>query len=397
MDPRYAVVTGAWLTQFLIIGLMFSYGLFVKIFETEFGWSRTMLSGAMSLAFLVMGILAIFGGRLNDRYGPRLVLGVTGTLYGVGFALISQVTAPWQLFAIFGLFIGLGMSTHDVVTLSTVARWFERRRGIMTAVVKVGTAAGQATLPLLAAFLIALTGWQDALIILGAMASIGLVIAAMLMRKAPESAVSSPAGQGITFAEARRTRAFWTFCAIQFLFFPALMTIPLHIVVHAQDLGFDPLGAAALLTVASSASAIGRLAVGFFSDRLGGRLAYLMCFVPLTGSLLALLVADEIMLLYAVMAVYGFAHGGFFTVVSPTVADYFGLRAHGAIFGVILFFGTIGGSIGPILAGRIFDIQGSYDMAFLALAGMAALGLLLAISLPAPAGVAKGQDNRQPA
>ena len=183
MDKRYFVVAGACLTQFTIIGLLFSYGLFFKVFEEEFGWSRTLLSGAMSLAFLMMGVLAIFGGRLNDRYGPRIVLSITGLFYGAGFALISQVSQPWQLFAIFGLFIGLGMSTHDVVTLSTVARWFEKRRGIMTAVVKIGTAAGQATLPLLAAFLIAWIGWRDALIVLGVLASGVLLRRTVLMLK----------------------------------------------------------------------------------------------------------------------------------------------------------------------------------------------------------------------
>jgi MFS family permease len=154
-DPRYKVVFGAWLTQFTVIGLLFSYGLLFKIFETEFGWSRTLLSACTSLAFLMMGVLAIFSGRLNDRYGPRAVLGVAGTLYGLGFALISQVSEPWHLFAIFGLLLGVGLSTHDVVTLSTVARWFQRRRGVMTGVVKVGTAAGQVAIPPLAALLIA--------------------------------------------------------------------------------------------------------------------------------------------------------------------------------------------------------------------------------------------------
>ena len=136
LDKRYLIVLGACLTQFTIIGLLFSYGLFFKALETEFGWSRTLLSGCTSIAFLVMGSLAFFGGRLNDRYGPRAVLAVAGTLCGLGYAFLSQVSQPWQLFVIFGLFIGVGMSSHDVVTLSTIARWFQQRRGIMTGVVK---------------------------------------------------------------------------------------------------------------------------------------------------------------------------------------------------------------------------------------------------------------------
>ena len=143
IDPRYAVVAGACLTQFVIVGLMFSYSIFFKTFEEEFGWSRTTLSAALSLAFVMMGLLAGVMGHLGDRLSPRLMLAINGILYGLGFALISQVSEPCQLFARFAIFIGLGMSTHDVVTLSTVARYFDKRRGIMTGVVKTGTAAGQ--------------------------------------------------------------------------------------------------------------------------------------------------------------------------------------------------------------------------------------------------------------
>ena len=115
IDPRYAVVTGACLTQLIIVGLMFAYSIFFKTFEDEFGWSRTVLSTAMSLSFLVMGLLAGLMGHLSDRLGPRRVLAVNGFAYGIGYALMSQVSEPWQLFAIFTVLIGLGMSVSMVV------------------------------------------------------------------------------------------------------------------------------------------------------------------------------------------------------------------------------------------------------------------------------------------
>ena len=86
--------------------------------------------------------------------------------------------------------------------------------------------------------------------------------------------------------------------------------------------------------------------------------------------------------LFAAVAVYDFAHGGLFPVVSPTVAEFFGTRAHGAIFGRLVFFGTIGAVVGPVVAGRIFDVTGSYDFAFGGLAAMGAVGLVLALTLP---------------
>ena len=395
LDSRYTVVFGACLTQFTIIGLLFSYGIFFSVFETEFGWSRTLLSSASSLAFLMMGVLAMVGGRLSDRYGPRRVLTVSGVLYGIGFALISQVTEPWQLFLIFGTFIGIGLSTHDVVTLSTIGRWFELRRGVMTGVVKVGTAMGQVAVPPLAALLILSFGWRLALIMLGMSAVVLLLIAALAMKNPPvktgHSARVMQVGQ--TFRDARKSRIFWTMCAIQFLFFPSLMTVPLHLAVHGMDLGMTAAQAASLLSVIGASSIAGRLVIGGLVDKIGGRNAYAICFLFLITSLIALMYITGHWPLFVVIAFYGFAHGGFFTVVSPTVAKYFGMRAHGAIFGTVLFFGTIGGSIGPILAGLVFDTVGSYQLAFLGLTMLAVAGLVLVLTLPTVNNVADQETS----
>lgn len=384
LDPRYAVVAGACLTQFMVIGLLFSYSLFFKTFEDEFGWSRTTLSAAASLSFLMMGVLATFFGHLGDRFGPRPVLATTGLLTGLGFALISQVSAPWHLFLIFGLLISVGMSTHDVITLSTVARWFKRRRGMMTGVVKTGTAVGQMLMPLAAALLIADIGWRAAAMTLGVGAAFFLLIAALLMKRPPAAAETSdnpdePTGN---LRSAMGSRVFWTLCAIQFLFFPTLTTVPLHIPVHGMDLGMANTTAAALLSTAAGASAIGRLTVGGFSDRIGGKKGYLLCLTPLIVSLGSLLAFEQTWLLFTAMVIYGFAHGGLFTIVAPTLTEFFGTRAVGAIFGAVVFFGTVGGAIGPILAGRIFDLTGSYAPAFITLAAMAMLGILLTLTLP---------------
>ena len=387
-DPRYIVLFGACLTQFTVIGMLFSFGLFLPSFEAELGWSRTFLSTCTALAFFIMGVLAMPGGRLSDALGPRIVLAVTGTLYGVGFVLMSQVSAQWQLVVIFGTLIGLGLSSHDVVTLSTIARWFPKRRGIMSGVVKVGTAIGQIVLPLGAALLIVAYGWREALLMLGIMSSILLLIAALSMRRPPAPVAGTAASaSGASFAQARQglsARVFWTLCAIQFLFFPALMSIPLHLAVHGMDLGMTQTLAATLLSVIGGASIAGRLIMGALVDRIGGKKAYSLCLLVLFASLSALTLTSTHAALFAVVAVYGFSHGALFVVVSPTVAEYFGMRAHGAIFGTVLFFGTLGGSVGPILTGWAFDSFGSYTPAFTALALCAAIALVLARTLPKP-------------
>ena len=390
-DSRYLVVLGAGLTQFMIIGLLFSYGIFFKAFEDEFGWSRTLLSACTALAIFIMGVLAIFSGRMNDRFGPRRVLCVSGLLYGAGFVMLSRVEASWQLFAIFGTVLAVGLSAHDVVTLSTIARWFERRRGVMSGIVKVGTACGQILLPPIAAGLITWLGWRDALVVLGVAAGIVLFAAAMLMQRPPKEGnvsdkllIDGLGSFGASFAQARSSLIFWTICAIQLLFFPALMTIPLHLAVHGMDLGLSQGAAAGLLSVIGAASIAGRLVVGALFDRIGGRNVYVVCLLILMGTLSGFALIEALGLLYLITALYGFCHGGLFVVVSPTVASYFGMRAHGTIFGAVLFFGTVGGSIGPVLTGLAFDHFTSYAPAFLTLAASAAVAFVLALTLPVP-------------
>jgi len=159
------------------------------------------------------------------------------------------------------------------------------------------------------------------------------------------------------------------------------MTVPVHIVVHGVDLGLDVGRAAAVLALIGGISMVGRILVGGFVDRIGGRNAYLVCFGALVASLFALLNITDPIWLFGFALIYGFSHGGFFTVVSPTIAELFGMRSHSTIFGIVVFCGTLGGAIGPLLAGMVFDARQSYQPAFLVLTGLAVLGLLLVLTL----------------
>ena len=370
-----------------MIGSMFAYGVFFPALESELGWSRTLLSGCISLSFLVMGIGAIGAGQLNDSFGARGVMMAAGLIYGTGYVLMYYLAAPWQLFVLYGFFIGLGLATHDVVTLSIIARNFSRRRGTMTGVVKVGTACGQIVIPLVASVLLAAYGWRIAFVALGVGAGLLLMFAGYwlgLNVEQPGQDATPQARTGMPFKQALRSRALWILCVVQFSFFPTLATIPVHLPVFAQDMGMQAAAAAALLAVIGGVSIVGRLLIGNAADRIGGRLSMFICLVILTSSLAFLTTAETHLELYVFASIYGVGHGGLFTVVSPTIAEYFGMRAHGALFGVVLFCGTLGAAGGPLLAGWIFDQTGSYGIAFWGLAGMAATAALLVLTLPRP-------------
>ncbi len=407
----YRIVAAGFVIQGVVIGAMFAYGVFFRELEAEFGWSRTMISGASSLSFVVMGVLAIVAGKLNDKIGPRILITASALCFGIGYGAMSRLQAPWELFLFYGLLAGIGYSTHDVVTLSTITRWFVRRRGAMTGVVKVGTGVGQLLVPVIAAALIAAFGWRNAAFIIGAASMLILLVVAQLMRRDPRSMGQHPDGvaiegaraptgaeeTGMSVAEAAGTRQFWILCAAQLTIFFCLLTVMIHIVPHATDLGIAPAVAATILSTIGGASIAGRLTIGMLADRLGGRRSLGVSFLILLASFLLLQSAETAWMLFLFALIYGFAHGGFFTVMSPTLAEFFGTGSHGVIFGIVLFCGTIGGAAGPLLAGTLFDTTGSYETVFLILTGFCLMGLILTAALQpikSPATVAARESAR---
>lgn len=394
----YNIVAAGFVTQAVCIGAMFTYGLFFKELQIAFGWSRTMISGASSMAFLIMGGGAAVAGALNDRIGPRIILTTSAVATGIGYLLMAGIQSLWQLYVLYGCLVGLGFATHDVITLSTTARWFVKRRGTMSGLLKVGTGAGQLTVPMITSVLIAAYGWRQTYLILGGFTMITLVAAAQLMRRDPQCMGLQPDGESqirqhdttpkdsteLPLAAIARSRLFWYICLAEFAGFFSIFTIIVHIVPYARDIGLSPAIAAGLLSTIGGVSMLGRIVMGAANDRLGGRQSLIICFSVLSASLVWLLLASNAWMLYLFAIVYGFAHGSLFTVISPTIAELFGTHSHGLLFGLVLFSGTLGGSTGPLLAGFLFDHTGTYQIVLIVLTLMASLGLFM-VTLLRPA------------
>ncbi len=376
------------------MGTFHTYGVFFKELQREFGWSRATLSGAHSLLFLLGGFLSIAAGRLSDRFGPRKVMTISGLSFGVGLLLMSQINAVWQLYLFYGVIVGIGMSTVNVVLLSTIIKWFVKKRGMMSGIAKVGTGLGMLILPAVASGLIPAFGWRLSYIILGVISMAFLVSLAQLLRRDPAQMHLLPDGEeqtvangvdligsGLSLHEAIHTRRFWLLCAAYMMVLFTTHTIPVHITPHATDLGIPVAKAAGVLSTIGGASVIGRLMMGAASDRIGDKQSLIICFILMLISLLWLQLAGELWALYLFAVLYGFAHGGFFALISPVVAGFFGIKSHGVILGIVLFFGTFGGAIGSVLTGYIFDVTQSYRLAFWFLTVAITLGLTLIAAL----------------
>ena len=406
----YHIAAACSLIQAVNLGSIFTFGVLFPELEREFGWSRTAISGASSFAFL-LGVCTVFMGRAGDRFGSRVLLSCAGILVGLSYILLFQINAVWELYIYYGLFFGVGLAAHDVGTLSTIARWFQRRRGIMTGIVKSGGGAGQVLVPICVAALIAGPGWRVACLILGFTVIVLQVGAAQALKNNPallglrpdgeepandrpekgvskgntleaESIPSIRAEDSLTFKEALHTGTLWKLCVTKFCDLFCLFTVTIHIVPYAVDRDLTPTTAAMILSIIGGMSIAGRLALGGAFDRIGGRLSLVTCFVVLFLSLALLQMSGPAWSLFLFAVIYGPAHGGFFTLTAPSVAEFFGTRAHGALFGLVVSCGTFGATLGPVVAGQLFDNMGNYNVAFALLLCVSVFGLLVAYTLP---------------
>jgi len=377
------VVAASFLVQAALVGAIFSYSVFFDALYTEFGWSRAVISGAASLTSLVMGTAAMVLGRLSDRLGPRPILSCAAVLFSCGYFLMSRISAPWQLYVSYALLVGVGFASHDVVTLSTVARWFNRRRGQVSGIVKTGAATGQVLVPPAVAFLIAAFGWRSAFVWMAAVSGPLVAIAAQFLRappvpedqRDPKAAAARARQSTETGRNAMRTPAFRWICTAQLTVVFCMLTVIVHIVPYATDMGVSRGVAAGVLSTIGAVSAIGRLTAGGVIDRIGARITLLSCYSLMLAAFVMLQFTYTPVLLYAFAVVYGVAHGGTFTSVAPLIAEFFGTRAHGQLFGTVVFVGTIAGALGPVVAGGMFDLIGTYRPVFLFLILLLALAV----------------------
>jgi len=387
----YIVVMVSFLILVSMYGTLYSFGVFLKPMLMEFGWTRAITSGAYSLCFLLSGVVAIAAGRLNDKFGPRAVMSCSGLLLGIGYFLMAKIATIWELYLCYGVIVGVGMGGGIAPSLSTVARWFVKRRGLMTGMTIAGTGTGTLVTPLIANWLISTYHWRTSFTIIGIAVFILIVGLAQLLIRDPGRKGLSPYGAGtpadrsnldaagLSLQEAVRTAQLWILFVIYVFAGFFVQVIIVHIVIHATGLGISPVSAASVLSVAGVGSLVGRIMGGGVSDRFGNKPAIIAALILAGAGFIWLLVARELWMLYIFAVIFGLAYGEILCMMSLLPAQLFGLRSQGVILGIIIFASTIGGGIGPVVAGRIFDITGSYQVALMICVAVACVGLILAI------------------
>ena len=388
----YIVVITALLITILNYGSRFSFGVFFKPMLNEFGWSRTLTSGAFTTSMLCQAMGTPILGRLNDKLGPRFVMTFCGFFLGVGFLLMSQLSNVWQLYLIYGMFIGISMGGQFVSLLSTIARWFSKRRGIMTGIVIAGIGIGGFIMAPIANYLISIYDWRISYIIMGSAVLVIGVLAAQFLRRDPAKMGVSPYGanneekhgltaveEGLFLREAIRTKQFLILLIMFMSAGYCLMTINVHIVPNVTDLGISSVIAANVLAVIGALTALGCIVLGAFADKIGNKQVCIISFIALAVAVFGFAFVKEIWAMYLFAAIFGIGAGGTAPVESTITAELFGMKSHGSIFGIISAGFTIGAAIGPFVTGFLFDITGNYHMAFLVCSGIGVIGLIFSL------------------
>ena len=390
----YIVVVAAFCIMVMTGGIWVILGVFFEPMLTEFGWTRAMLSGAASLRIFLATLLGIAGGRLTDKFGPRPVTTACGLFLGLGFFLMSRISTIWQLYLVFGVITGVGMCGLWVPMISTVPRWFVKRRGMMTGIVLSGASLGMIIVPPLATRLIITYGWRTAYTIVGLVAMIVIISATQFVKRDPVQIGQLPDGENrvkaesldlpasnLSLREAIHTRQFWTLCAVFGCLWFSAMAIFVHIVIHAIDLGISAISASNILAIMGGVGIAGRILIGSAADKIGYKPALLIGFTLMSASFLWLLVAKDLWALNLFAVIFGFGFAGLSVLESPLTASLFGLGSLSVIIGSVEFVSTTLSTPSSIVAGYIFDIMDSYQLAFLICAGVSIIGLMLSLLL----------------
>ncbi len=375
---RWLIVAALFVVTYGVSTPLAAYGVFLPVLAEHFGWSRGAISAALSLNLLVGGLAGFGVGALADRHGPRALLTVTVAVAGAAFALVSTVNALWQLVLLVGLVGGLGMSSFYLLATATVTHWFDERRGLALALVLVGFNLGYITGGPLAAWLITELGWRAAYAVLGTGCGILMTCAAFTVRlprptertalhRTPAAHTGAPAisgHAGITLRQSLADPRQWMLNVSWLLLGGLAIMISVHAVPFARDRGVSLAGASLALTAYGVGSVVGRLIAGAVSDRFGTRLTIGAAYLLEILALLALLWLPSREALLASLVAFGAGFAASDTMVAKVIPEVFGLRAIGAIMGVLTLGWRLGAALGPASAGFLYDLTGSYTIPF---------------------------------
>jgi len=402
----WIALAGAMLVYFTTSGTFFySYGVFLPAMCNEYGWSRALVGGGLSVALLAFGLPSPLIGASIARFGLRANIVLGNLLVVIGLAGMSITTEVWQIYLFYGILVGLGSGFGLYLTCTTlVNNWFIKKRSLGMGLVISAGGLGGFTFPPLVTWLISNIGLQMAWLVLALIQLVCTVLIGglILVRNRPEDIGQAP--DGISNAHAneieeekgRTSRVYqspldwqvrqairkpttWliaTLCATNFL---AISTVTAHQVAYLKDIGFSPIVASIVLGVIPGMSILGRLGFGLLGVRFEVRYLAIISSITQVIALVILLTTKNLLLIYTYAMLFGISYGALVVALPTFIGAYYGRAHYAQILGLIFPLAIIAEAAGPIMAGAINDAMGTYTLAFAIITGFSTVGLVCAI------------------
>lgn len=379
---RWKIIVAAMVMQ-ICFGAIYSWGVFVKPLMMECGWEKTQTSLAFTIFLMGYAGSMIFGGRWQDKAGPRKVALVGGFCLSLGYILAGFTQSlPW-LYLTYGLLGGIGVGLGYICPVSVCTKWFPDRKGLATGLAVAGFGAGSLIFSPLAAKIITVWGWRSAFFTMGVSFLLLITAAAMFLKNPPGSLIQgskedfSP-NYDMDWQEMVKTKKFWLlWIMFNFGATGGLMVIG-HLPVYAGERGISTTSAALILGVLAAFNGVGRILWGIISDRFGRVKSLTLIFTLLT-LVMVLLPGSRSYTALLLAAIYtGLSFGGIISVFPAITAEYYGYRNQGINYGLMFTAYGIAGITGPILGALTFDLLADYTPAFLGAALLSAVAAVMA-------------------
>jgi len=400
----WVVVAVTFVTMAIGVNARTAFSLLYPPILSEFGWERGVTAGAFSFGFVASAVVSPLIGKLMDRAGPRAVMELGVALMGGGMLLAPLTSAPWHLYITLGVMVGAGSVCLGYSGFSLfLPNWFVRRRGLAIGIAFAGVGIGSVTLLPWVQHMIEQGGWRTACTAMGLLILIALAPINLLLRKRPEDLGLQPdgdaassasaakavsnildpvwAGTEWTLARALRTARFWWIALGYFCGLYIWYAVQVHQTKFLLDIGFSASLAVWALGMVSLLGIPGQILLGHLSDRIGREAiwaiscaGFAICFAALIG----LRYEPSLFLVYLMVVTQGVMGYGLTSVMGAVVLEIFQGPHYGSIFGTLMLLALAGGAAGPWVTGLLFDLTGSYIIAFaiaIAVSGLSALAI----------------------
>ena len=370
----WLIVWASFVCLTVIFGVSYSFAAFFENFSQAFSAQRADVSLVFGLCGLVYFVLGALGGILADRWGPRVVCMTGMALIALGLYLTSLAQSLGHIYLSFGLLVGLGIAFVYTPAIAAVQPWFTTRRVLASGIAGSGVGAGTLIVPVAVSYLLGQISWRETL---QAMA-LGVLLlgcgAAYLLERAPSLGVgASGQASGLTLAQTLKTPVF------RWLYLGALISAPVmfipfaHISAAARDAGLPDAQAVGLVGLIGIGSVTGRFGIAWVANR-WGRIQTLLLMQCLLGLTYFVWAGAQEAWMFSIFALcFGLSYGSIVSLMPAICMELFGGKAVSAIIGTLYTGAALGNLLGPVLAGKIFDLTHSYTLVIYLALGLAAI------------------------